>query len=162
MTVLISLGERRTIDDQYVSEHMVVNIASNRNDSAVLKRNRRVLIAFVHRQNKFVGMRERVDVMSNRIAVRKFHRGHGLYDEQVRHKLPVYLVHDGAFFWGRQIDLAIQPERVYGNIADTLPTPVNNDYVDVTAECRCCEQQRKEQPEYSGRDSTKFIVYSRC
>ena len=139
MAVLVSFSESRAVHDQYVPEHVVVNIASERNDSAVVKRNGRVLLAFVHRQHKFVGMRERVDVMSDRIAVREFYRGPGLYDEQVRHELSVNLVHDGVFSRGRQVHLSIQLHRIYGDISDTLPIPVNNEYVDVTAEYRCSE-----------------------
>lgn len=83
-------------------------------------------------------------MMRDRIAVRKLHRRARLYNEQMRHELPVDLVHGGDSSRCRRLIFSIQPQRIHRNVSDRVPALVDNDndYVDVMAERQSRNRQR--------------------
>ncbi len=81
-------------------------------------------------------------MMRDRIAVRKLHRRARLYNEQMRHELPVDLVHGGDSSRSRRLIFSIQPQRIHCNVSDRVPALVDNDYVDVMAERQSRNRQR--------------------
>ena len=81
------------IDDQDVGQHMIVNIAAERYNAFMFESDLRLQVALVQGQHEIIRLRERVNVMSDDIAVRKIDAGSGLHHEQVWHETCVNLVH---------------------------------------------------------------------
>ena len=83
----------RVVEVSPTVEGRIVDIAAERYNAFMFESDLRLQIALVQGQHEIIGLRERVNVMSDDIAVRKIDAGSGLHHEQVWHETCVNLVH---------------------------------------------------------------------
>ena len=116
-TIGICLGKHVAINDQYITEHLIVNIAAKGNDTAALENHGWMSISLVKRQNEVVGVRKRIHMMGDYIAVGKPDLGSNLDNEQVRFESCVNLVHYGMPGWWRK-SARFRKLHIHGNIGN--------------------------------------------
>ncbi len=139
--VLVSLRERGGVDHQDISKHVVVDVAAQDDQAALLESHGGVRMPFVYGQLEVVRVGERIDVMGNGIAVRKLDRCAGLHHEQMRHESLVHLVHDGAGSgrrepWPAAVD-------VDGYVGHRLALTIEHGDAQAISESLACRSDRK-------------------
>src|SRR5258707_11482764 len=89
----VGLAEIWSVRHIDVSDHDIVDIAPEHDESRPIESDRRMNLTFVERKLKAFGRRERVDLVAHAIVVRKLHAGAGCDDEYTRSESKTALIH---------------------------------------------------------------------
>src|SRR6266404_8962530 len=95
VTILAGGLEIRRREDSHVSNHPIVNVASEGNESFLVENDRHRWNPGIERQLKSLRGRERIDVMTNVVFVWKHDRRADLHRCDIGNKLFAYLVDNG-------------------------------------------------------------------
>jgi hypothetical protein len=79
-----------------IGQHVVVDVAAQRDDAGLIELHGWIGLAAVQRQLELARARKRVHLVADRVAVRKLHRGMHWHHEHVGHEGELHLVHDGV------------------------------------------------------------------
>ncbi len=88
-------AEIRRVGDVDVANHGIVNVATEHYQPGPVEGDRGVNLAFVQGQVKVLGLRERIDLVAHRIAVRELDAGARGDNKNAGQECQILLIHHG-------------------------------------------------------------------